>query len=85
MEEVANIKEGFQLMDTSNKGKINIDELKIGLHKLGHQITDTDVQMLMEAVSADCYLEIFKPLVFIGLLVLRSGDLKLFWLHIDCF
>lgn len=38
-------------MDTSNKGKINIDELRIGLHKLGHQIPDADVQILMEAVS----------------------------------
>ncbi|KAJ9181102.1 hypothetical protein P3X46_009268 [Hevea brasiliensis] len=53
VEEVAGIKEGFQLMDTSNKGKINIDELRIGLQKLGHQITDTDLQMLMEAGDLD--------------------------------
>lgn len=39
-------------MDTSNKGKINIDELRVGLHKLGHQIADTDLQILMEAVSS---------------------------------
>lgn len=56
MEEVAGIQEGFKLMDTSNKGKINIDELKIGLHKLGHQIPDTDLHILMEAVSTIlCY------------------------------
>ena len=51
LEEVAGIQEGFKIMDTSNNGKINIDELKIGLHKLGHQIPDTDVHILMEAVS----------------------------------
>ncbi|KAK7267316.1 hypothetical protein RIF29_19985 [Crotalaria pallida] len=53
VEEVAGIKEGFQLMDTSNKGKINIDELRVGLRKLGHQISDADVQILMEAGDAD--------------------------------
>lgn len=51
MEEVAGIKEGFRLMDTGNRGKINIDELKVGLHKLGHQIPDSDLQILMDAVS----------------------------------
>lgn len=55
VEEVAGIKEGFQLMDTSNKGKINIDELRVGLHKLGHQVTDNDLQILMEAVSTAYY------------------------------
>ncbi|KAF7819018.1 calcium-dependent protein kinase 32 [Senna tora] len=53
VEEVAGIKEGFQLMDTGNKGKINIDELRVGLHKLGHQISDADVQILMEAGDTD--------------------------------
>ena len=51
LEEAAGIKEGFQLMDTSNKGKISVDELRVGLHKLGHQIPDGDIQILMDAVS----------------------------------
>lgn len=51
VEEVAGIKEGFLLMDTSKRGKINADELRTGLHKLGHQIPDADLQILMEAVS----------------------------------
>ena len=33
-EEVAGIKEGFQVMDTGNKGKIDINELRAGLFKL---------------------------------------------------
>ncbi|XP_059668424.1 calcium-dependent protein kinase 32-like [Cornus florida] len=59
VEEVAGIKEGFQLMDTDNKGKINIDELRVGLHKLGHHIPDADIQILMEAgdVNNDGYLD----------------------------
>lgn len=51
VEEAAGLKEGFKLMDINNRGKINIDELRVGLHKLGHQVPDSDVQILMEAVS----------------------------------
>ncbi|KAK4412968.1 Calcium-dependent protein kinase [Sesamum alatum] len=59
VEEVAGIKEGFQLMDTSNKGKIDINELRTGLHKLGHQIPEADLQVLMEAgdIDKDGYLD----------------------------
>ncbi|XWS66364.1 hypothetical protein CRYUN_Cryun05aG0193000 [Craigia yunnanensis] len=59
VEEVAGIKEGFQLMDTGNRGKINIDELRVGLHKLGHNIADAELQILMEAgdVDRDAYLD----------------------------
>ncbi|KAK6151293.1 hypothetical protein DH2020_013928 [Rehmannia glutinosa] len=59
VEEVAGIKEGFQLMDTGNKGKIDINELRTGLHKLGHQIPDADLLVLMEAgdVNKDGYLD----------------------------
>ncbi|MQM05997.1 hypothetical protein Taro_038817 [Colocasia esculenta] len=53
VEEVAGIKEMFQMMDINNDGKITLEELKIGLHKLGQQIADTDVQILMEAADVD--------------------------------
>ncbi|KAL6503000.1 Calcium-dependent protein kinase 7 [Orobanche hederae] len=53
VEEVAGIKEAFDMMDTGKKGKINFEEFKIGLHKLGHQIADTDIQTLMEAADVD--------------------------------
>ncbi|KAL8095419.1 hypothetical protein AgCh_036757 [Apium graveolens] len=52
-EEVAGIKEGFKVMDINNKGKINIDELRVGLHKIGQQIADADLQILMEAGDID--------------------------------
>lgn len=53
VEEAAGIKEGFQLMDTGNKGKIDINELRAGLNKLGHQMADADLQILMDAGDVD--------------------------------
>ena len=51
VEEAAGIKEAFDLMDTGKKGSINLEELRIGLQKLGQLIADADLQILMEAVS----------------------------------
>ncbi|KAG9128855.1 hypothetical protein Leryth_009606 [Lithospermum erythrorhizon] len=53
VEEVAGIKEAFDMMDTGKRGKINQDELRNGLHKLGHQIPDAELQILMEAADVD--------------------------------
>jgi calcium-dependent protein kinase len=51
VEEVAGIKEAFDSMDTGKKGSINLEELRVGLQKLGQHIADADLQILMEAVS----------------------------------
>ncbi|KAL3327254.1 hypothetical protein AABB24_037785 [Solanum stoloniferum] len=53
VDEVAGIKEGFQLMDIGNKGKIDVNELRVGLQKLGHQIPESDVQILMDVGDVD--------------------------------
>ncbi|CAL9150145.1 unnamed protein product [Musa hybrid cultivar] len=53
VEEAADIKDMFDKMDINKNGKINFEELKLGLHKLGHQISDADVQILMEAGDVD--------------------------------
>ncbi|KAL3647559.1 Calcium-dependent protein kinase 7 [Castilleja foliolosa] len=53
VEEVAGIKEAFDKMDNGKKGRINFEELKVGLHKLGHQISDADIQILMDAADVD--------------------------------
>ncbi|XP_077214202.1 calcium-dependent protein kinase 20-like [Tasmannia lanceolata] len=53
VEEVAGIKEMFQLMDINNNGKITLEELKLGLQKAGNPVPDPDVQMLMEAADFD--------------------------------
>lgn len=49
-EEVAGIKEAFDAMDTGKAGKINLEQLRVGLQKLGHHIPDADLQILMDAV-----------------------------------
>ncbi|KAF6171795.1 hypothetical protein GIB67_007316 [Kingdonia uniflora] len=53
VEEVVGIKESFQLMDVNNNGKITLGEIKVGLGKIGHNVPDVDLQMLMEADDVD--------------------------------
>ncbi|KAG5253849.1 hypothetical protein OIU77_016963 [Salix suchowensis] len=53
VEEAAGIKEAFDLMDTGKKGSINLEELRVGLQKLGQLIADADLQILMEAADVD--------------------------------
>lgn len=36
MEEVVGIKEVFDKMDIGKRGKINMEELRVGLYKLGY-------------------------------------------------
>lgn len=51
MEEAADIKDMFDKIDLNKDQMLSFDELKLGLHKLGHQMPDADVQILMDAVS----------------------------------
>ncbi|MFQ6619780.1 hypothetical protein Gotur_000474 [Gossypium turneri] len=53
VEEVADIKETFDMMDTKQRGKITLEELKAGLQKLGQQIPDADLQILVGAAGGD--------------------------------
>lgn len=41
----------FKLIDTDNDGIVGSEELKIGLAKHGSQLGESEVQMLIEAVS----------------------------------
>lgn len=50
-EEVEDIKEMFKLIDTDNDGIVSCEELKTGLVKHGSQLAESEVQMLIEAVS----------------------------------
>ena len=52
---MAGIKDTFEKMDLNKDSMINFDELKLGLHKLGHQMSDADVKILMDAVSNHCF------------------------------
>ncbi|XP_009394399.2 calcium-dependent protein kinase 20 [Musa acuminata AAA Group] len=53
MEEVADIKDMFDKLDINKKGQLTLEDLKYGLHKLGHQMADEDVKILMEAADVD--------------------------------
>ncbi|KAK4749471.1 hypothetical protein SAY87_026920 [Trapa incisa] len=68
VEEAAGLKEGFDVMDKNHKGKVNLDELRVGLHKLGHQVPESELQIMMEAgdVDGDGYLN-YKEFVAIGI------------------
>ncbi|XP_073015937.1 calcium-dependent protein kinase 8-like [Primulina eburnea] len=53
VEEVAGIKEAFDMMDSQKKGKVDLKELIVGLQKLGYQIPDDDLHILVEAADVD--------------------------------
>lgn len=49
-EEVEDLKEMFNKIDTNNDGIVSVEELKAGL-KLNSRLAESEVQMLIEAVS----------------------------------
>ncbi|KAL7195035.1 hypothetical protein ACSBR1_035288 [Camellia fascicularis] len=53
IEEVEDIKEMFRKIDTDNDGIVSIEELKVGLQKLGSQLAESELQMLIEAVDTN--------------------------------
>ncbi|KAB2055269.1 hypothetical protein ES319_A11G025100v1 [Gossypium barbadense] len=52
-EEIVGLKEMFKLMDTDNSQTITFDELKAGLCKLGTNVSESEVRLLMEATDID--------------------------------
>lgn len=50
-EEVADIKQMFDSMDVNKNGKLTSEEFKASLRKLGNKMPDSDLQILMDAVS----------------------------------
>lgn len=42
----------FKLMDTDNDGKVTYEELKAGLRKVGSQLAEPEIKMLMEVVNS---------------------------------
>lgn len=56
-EEIAGLKEMFKMIDIDNSGHITMEELKIGLEKVGAKLKESEITTLMEAVSGStiCY------------------------------
>lgn len=51
VEEVEIIKDMFMLMDTDRDGKITFEELRAGLRKVGSQLAEPEIKLLMDVVS----------------------------------
>ncbi|KAH7428454.1 hypothetical protein KP509_09G002600 [Ceratopteris richardii] len=49
-EELDRLNVAFDLMDTDKNGLLTFEEFKNGLHKLGSQLTESEIQQLMETV-----------------------------------
>lgn len=59
-EEVEDIKEMFKKIDIDDDGIVTIEELKTGLQKFNAQLAESEVQLLIEAVSVTiCIVVIF--------------------------
>ncbi|KAF8408040.1 hypothetical protein HHK36_007180 [Tetracentron sinense] len=53
VEEVEIVRDMFKLMDTDSNGKITFEELKAGLQKVGSQLAEPEMKMLMEVGDVD--------------------------------
>ncbi|CAH2036917.1 unnamed protein product [Thlaspi arvense] len=53
VQEVEVIRDMFSLMDDDNDGKITYQELKAGLQKVGSQLNEPEIKMLMEVADVD--------------------------------
>ncbi|KAJ8553857.1 hypothetical protein K7X08_024535 [Anisodus acutangulus] len=53
LEEIEVIREMFALMDSDGDGKITYDELKAGLKKVGSQLAEAEMKLLMDVADVD--------------------------------
>lgn len=53
IEEVEVIRDMFTLMDSDGDGKVTFDELKTGLKKVGSQLADPEIKLLMDVADVD--------------------------------
>lgn len=60
----------FKLMDTDSDGKVSYEELKAGLRKVGSQLAEPEMKMLMEVVGSCYYLSWDRGLEIVSCLVI---------------
>lgn len=51
IDEVEFIRKMFRTIDTDNNGKVTFEELKVGLINTNSQLTESEMELLMEAVN----------------------------------
>lgn len=74
------LKEMFKLMDTDNSRTITFDELKAGLCKLGTNVSESEVRLLMEAVCLNPFIYLsflINTALLNNLLKFQSNDVTL--------
>jgi Ca2+-binding EF-hand superfamily protein len=54
-EQIDGFRQMFDMMDKDKNGYLTFEELKDGFSMIGHVIPDTDIQMLIDAVSSLLY------------------------------
>lgn len=79
-EEVEDIKETFKKIDTDDDGIVTIEELKTGLQNLNSQLADSEIQLLIEAVSES--LNFFKK-IHMEINYYSSFKKLFIWLQVD--
>ncbi|KAL7613405.1 calcium-dependent protein kinase 1 [Lactuca sativa] len=52
-EEIAGLKQMFEMIDTDNSGQITFDELKDGLKRVGANLNESEIYDLMQAADVD--------------------------------
>ncbi|KAG5252980.1 calcium-dependent protein [Salix suchowensis] len=52
-DEIAGLKEIFKMIDTDNSGQITFEELKVGLRRLGANLTEAEIHSLLREADAD--------------------------------
>lgn len=55
VEEMDKYTKMFHKMDKDNSGNLTLEDLKLGLQINGHPVPETEIEMLLEAVSALLY------------------------------
>ncbi|KAL6549338.1 Calcium-dependent protein kinase 10 [Orobanche hederae] len=53
VEEIEVIKDMFALMDTDDDGKVTYEELKAGLKKVGSQLAEPEIKLMMDVADVD--------------------------------
>ncbi|CAN0890141.1 Calcium-dependent protein kinase 4 [Linum grandiflorum] len=52
-EEIGGLKELFKMIDTDGSGTITLDELKTGLQRVGSELMESEIKVLMDAADID--------------------------------
>lgn len=85
VEEVEVIRDMFSLMDTDKDGKVTYEELRAGLRKVGSQLAEPEIKMLMEVVCFYPSLSSDKKLLYLLSILCMTTTFGLRLYHIISF